>query len=145
MPYKLIIVESPTKAKTLGKFLGSDFVILASSGHIRDLPSSKLGIDIDNDFKPEYITIKNKKEVIKKIIAKAKQASQIILATDPDREGEAIAYHVKYVLTDKQPKLTSQISRISFHEITRTAIESALKQPGDINLSCLRLSKPEEF
>jgi len=128
---RLIIVESPTKARTLKRFLGSDYQIEASYGHIRDLPSKKLGIDIDNNFTLLYQVLPEKTKIVNQLVKQAKQANEVILATDPDREGEAIAYHIRYLL--KQKKLTQPIKRITFHEITKSAIEEALKHPGEIN------------
>lgn len=125
----LIIVESPTKAKTLTRFLGKDYRVTSTMGHLRDLPKSKLGIDTAHDFKPEYILIAKKKEVIKNLKAEARKAKKIFLATDPDREGEAIAHHVAYILGKKEDKL----ARIVFHEITKPAIKKALANPGLIN------------
>ncbi len=125
---QLIIVESPTKAKTLGKFLGDKFVVDATAGHIKDLPKSKLGIDIENNFKPDFDDIPKKADVIKKLKSEGKRASQIYLATDPDREGEAIAEHVAEIL-----KASSKIKRIVFHEITKEAVEEAIKNPRDID------------
>ena len=127
---KLIIVESPTKARTLSRFLGPDFTILASMGHVMDLPKKKLGVDIKKGFKPEYVSVDAKKEIITKLKKQALKASQIILATDLDREGEAIAYHIATLL---RGGLKAKISRIVFHEITRQAINNALKNPGKIN------------
>jgi len=124
----LIIVESPTKARTLSRFLGKDYEIMASMGHIRDLPKSNLGVEVKKDFAPMYEFISGKEETIAKLKKAAKKAKKIILATDPDREGEAIAYHVNYLLNKKS-------QRITFHEITKSAIEDALKNPGEINLS----------
>jgi len=129
----LVVVESPTKAKTLSRFLGNEYVILASYGHIRDLPKKKLGVDIDNGFKPQYQALSDKKKVVKKIIEAVKDADEVILATDPDREGEAIAYHLKYLIEQKVKKI--KVKRITFHEITAEAINSALKNPGDVDLS----------
>jgi len=125
---QLIIVESPTKAKTLGKFLGDKFVVDATAGHIKDLPKSKLGIDVENNFKPDFDDIPKKADVIKKLKSEGKKASQIYLATDPDREGEAIAEHVAEIL-----KANSKIKRIAFHEITKEAVEEAIKNPRDID------------
>ena len=129
----LVIVESPTKARTLGRFLGDGYKILASYGHVRDLPEKELGVDIDNHFAPKYQIVKNKKPVIDKIINAAKASDEVILATDPDREGEAIAYHLKYLITKKVK--TKPIKRITFHEITKDAIEMALKTPGDVDIN----------
>jgi DNA topoisomerase I len=124
---KLVIVESPTKAKTLSRFLGSDYVIEATMGHVRDLPKSKLGVDVEHHFAPEYVVIEKRKETIEKLIQLAKQKAEIILATDPDREGESIAWHVQELLKHKS-------TRIVFHEITKQAIEAALQHPGRVNL-----------
>src|SRR5438874_5837095 len=120
MANPLIIVESPAKAKTLGRFLGAKYDIRASMGHVRDLPKSTLGIDIEHSFKPEYVTIPGKESTIKDLKAAAKGASEILLASDPDREGEAIAWHLAHVLNLKDPR------RIELHEITPTAVEKAL-------------------
>lgn len=123
----MVIVESPTKARTLSRFLGKEYELEATMGHIKDLPKTKLGIDVEKNFKPEYILIERKIEAIEKIKKAAKKAGKIYLATDPDREGEAIAAHVKDELNGKQ------ISRIVFHEITKTAVEKAIKNPRAID------------
>ena len=123
----LIIVESPTKAKTIGKFLGKDYKIESSFGHIRDLPEKEIGIDIKNNFKPEYVIPAKAKAKVKILKDAAKTATSITLATDEDREGEAIAFHLAYILGLKKPQ------RIVFHEITKTAIENALKNPRAID------------
>lgn len=120
MANPLIIVESPAKAKTLGRFLGGKYEIRASMGHVRDLPKSTLGIDVEHAFKPEYVTIPGKESTIKDLKAAAKDASEILLASDPDREGEAIAWHLAHVLHLKDPR------RIELHEITPSAVEKAL-------------------
>ncbi len=130
--YKLVIVESPTKARTIGSFVGKEYKVESSFGHIRDLPKSKLGVDVEKEFEPSYIIpIKARKNAsaLKKL---AEKAEEIVLATDEDREGEAIAWHLKEILkgTDKDKKF----SRIVFHEITKTAIEKALENPREINL-----------
>ncbi len=146
---KLVVVESPTKARTIGKFLGSDYVIKASMGHVVDLPKSKLAIDVDHDFKPLYEQVADKKQIIADLKSEAKKADNVILATDPDREGEAIAYHIADILSSnkktKVPVLTrfagsgraqkknEKINRIVFHEITKEAIEDALKNPREID------------
>jgi DNA topoisomerase I len=134
---KLIIVESPTKAKTLNRYLGSGYEVEASMGHIRDLPKSKLCVDVDNDFKPTYEVVENKVKTLNKIIKLAKKAEAVIIATDPDREGEAIGYHVKYLLQQKlkNAKKKPIYVRATFHEITKSAIEQALKKPEKINLN----------
>lgn len=126
---KLVIVESPTKAKTISKFLGKDYLIESSFGHVRDLPKSKLGVDVDNNFQPEYTIIPKAKKQIKTLKEKMKKSDAVILATDEDREGEAIAYHLAQALDLKNPE------RIVFHEITKNAIENALKNPRKIDMS----------
>ncbi len=125
----LVIVESPSKAKTIGKFLGSKYKVVASVGHIRDLPKSKLGINIENNFDPEYISIRGKGDVIKAMKKEAKNAGKIFLATDPDREGEAISWHIAYLLGIDETKPC----RIVFNEITKSAIQNAVKNPRKID------------
>lgn len=127
----LIVVESPTKAKTLAKFLGSGYKIEASMGHIRDLPEKKLGIDVEHDFKPTYVQTAKQKERLKGIKAQSDLAENIYLATDPDREGEAIAWHIATLLKSKTTN--PKFQRVTFHEITKSAIENALKHPGKID------------
>ena len=152
----LIIVESPTKARTLSRFLGNDYSVEATMGHIKDLPKSELAVDIEKNFEPKYVIVDKKKDSIKKINDAAGKAKEIYIATDPDREGEAIAQHVKEILSDKQSlrskdqkdiKILSRkdkkhstyqnpnipISRIVFHEITKEAVEEAISHPGKIN------------
>ncbi len=130
----LVIVESPTKAKTISKFLGKDFDIKFSMGHIMDLPKSKLGIDIANDFHPEYEVIEDKKKLISELKAAAKGADAILLATDPDREGEAISANIQEILTTgKSHVKKDKFKRIVFHEITERAIKEALQQPRDVD------------
>ena len=126
----LVIVESPSKAKTIGKYLGSSYKVIASVGHVRDLPKSKLGIDVANDFEPQYIPIRGKGDLIKELKKEAKAAGKVYLATDPDREGEAISWHLAYLLglDPKQP------CRIVFNEITKDAIKKAVKAPRAIDL-----------
>lgn len=132
MPNKLVIVESPSKAKTIKKYLGSDFEVIASQGHIIDLPASKLGVDIENNFKPEYKTMKGKASLVKEIKKEASDKKKVYLATDPDREGEAIAWHLKNVLNIPD----DEKCRITFNEITENAVKAAVKDPRtvDINL-----------
>ncbi|WAW14051.1 type I DNA topoisomerase [Peptostreptococcus equinus] len=131
MPKALVIVESPAKAKTIEKFLGkSHYVVKASVGHIRDLPKSRLAVDIENDFEPEYINIRGKGDVIKDIKKEAKKATKIYLATDPDREGEAISWHLTHIL-DLDPESEC---RIEFNEITKDTIKKSIKTPRKINL-----------
>ena len=125
----LVIVESPSKAKTIGKYLGSTYKVMASVGHVRDLPKSKLGINIENDFEPEYISIRGKGDLIKELKKEAKQASKIYLATDPDREGEAISWHLAYLLGIDP----STNCRIVFNEITKDTIKAAVKHPRPID------------
>jgi len=134
----LVIVESPTKARTISRFLGEGYEIKASMGHIMDLPKSKLGVDVDHNFEPIFELMPDKEKIIEELKKAAKSASSIILATDPDREGEAIASHIKDMLGSKsRPKadrlLAEKFRRIVFHEITKEAIDEALKNPGDIN------------
>lgn len=126
----LVIVESPSKAKTIGKFLGSNYKVIASVGHVRDLPKSTMGIDIENDFEPRYINIRGKGDVIKSLKKEAKAAGKIYLATDPDREGEAISWHLAYLLgiDPEEP------CRIVFNEITKTAVKNAVKNPRKIDM-----------
>ena len=131
MADKLIIVESPAKANTIKKFLGGSTKVVASMGHIRDLPKSKLGIDIKNDFEPEYINIRGKGDLIKTLKKDAKEAKKVYLATDPDREGEAIAWHLANILKEDENKIT----RVTFNEITKTAVQNAIKQPRNIDVN----------
>lgn len=132
----LIIVESPTKAKTLSRFLGEGFILLATGGHIKDLPKSKLSVDVENGFKPDYVLIPRKEDATKKIGNNASKADKIYLATDPDREGEAIAQHVYDILREniKTGLSDAKVSRIVFHEITKEAVEDAIKNPRKINV-----------
>ena len=129
MPKSLVVVESPAKAKTINKFLGRDYVVRSSVGHIRDLPAKKLGVDVENGFSPEYITIRGKGDVIKKIQAEAKKTDAIYLAADPDREGEAICWHIAETLKNtKKP-----IYRVTYNEITESAIRAAMENPSEID------------
>lgn len=132
MAKSLVIVESPAKAKTIEKFLGkSHYTVKASVGHVRDLPKSQLGVDIENNFEPKYINIRGKGDVIKELKKEAKKAKKVYLATDPDREGEAISWHLSYILNiDEEEKC-----RIEFNEITKDAIKKAIKSPRNINLN----------
>ncbi|MHB1126604.1 MAG: type I DNA topoisomerase [Bacillota bacterium] len=125
----LVIVESPAKAKTIGRFLGRKYVVRSSMGHIRDLPKSQLGVDVKQGFEPKYITIRGKGEILKELRKAAKGSSRILLAPDPDREGEAIAWHLQHIL-EIEP---SAACRIEFNEITKTAVESAVKNPRPID------------
>ena len=132
MAKNLVIVESPAKTKTLSKFLGKDFDIMATVGHIIDLPKSKLGIDVENGFEPDYTVIKGKEKVIAEIKKAAKKAEHVFLAPDPDREGEAIAWHVANSIKGNG-KL--KIHRISFNEITKPAVLESFKNPGKIDMN----------
>src|SRR3954453_20025642 len=124
----LVIVESPTKAKTIGKYLGSGYDVKATVGHLRDLPTRELGVDVERDFEPKYVTIKGKTKTLSELKKAAKTASTIYLATDPDREGEAIAWHVADQLGASVPT-----HRVLFHEITKDAIHEAMDRPGEID------------
>ncbi|NLT94629.1 MAG: type I DNA topoisomerase, partial [Clostridia bacterium] len=126
----LVIVESPAKAKTIGKFLGSNYQVKASLGHIRDLPKSQFGVDIENDFEVKYITIRGKGEILQELKTAASKASKILLAPDPDREGEAIAWHLMQTLKIDQ----NEKCRIRFNEITKDAIKEAVKNPSPIDI-----------
>ena len=128
MARKLVIVESPSKAKTIEKILGRNYEVVASYGHVIDLPKTKMGIDVENNFEPQYKVIKGKGEVLKKLKEKAKSANAVYLASDQDREGEAIAWHISNYI--KQP---DKVKRIEFNEITKTAVNNAIKNPRDIN------------
>lgn len=130
MAKALVIVESPAKAKTINKYLGRDYKVIASMGHVRDLPKSKLGVDVDEDFAPEYVVIPDRAKVIKELKAAAKGVEDIFVATDPDREGEAIGWHLAEELGGKKRK----IRRLMFNEITKKAILEAMKHPGEIDM-----------
>jgi DNA topoisomerase-1 len=129
MPSRLIIVESPSKARTLSRFLGSDYTVLASMGHVRDLPKSKIGVDVESGFEPQYEVIKGKEKQIRDLKAAARKAQATLLAADPDREGEAIAWHLSQALGLRDP------DRIVFHEITKSALDAALAHPRKIDRS----------
>lgn len=129
MGQKLVIVESPAKAKTIGKYLGKNYIVEASMGHVRDLPKSKLGVDIDNDFEPKYITIRGKGDLLKTLRKAAKKADKVYLATDPDREGEAISWHLANLLNIED----GEECRIVFNEITKTAVKNSIKNARQIN------------
>src|ERR1051325_9846668 len=129
MPKPLVVVESPGKAKTINKYLGRDYKVVASMGHIRDLPKSKLGVDVDNGFAEHYESIASRKKVIKELKDAAKTVSEIFVATDPDREGEAIGWHLTQELAGKKRK----IHRLTFNEITKKAVQDALKHPRAID------------
>ena len=130
MSKNLIIVESPAKAKTIQKFIGKDFTVISSKGHVRDLPQKDLGIDISKSFEPKYVILDDKKTLISDIKKQAAEAEVVWLATDDDREGEAISWHLLQV-TQIDP---TKVRRIVFHEITKHAIEAALANPRDLNV-----------
>lgn len=127
----LVIVESPAKVKTIKKFLGKNYEVAASNGHVRDLPKSQLGVDVEHDFEPKYITIRGKGDILAKLRKEVKKADKVYLATDPDREGEAISWHLSQAL-----KLEDKdVNRISFNEITQSAVKASLKKPRDIDMN----------
>ncbi|MEO5618923.1 MAG: type I DNA topoisomerase [Candidatus Eisenbacteria bacterium] len=127
----LVVVESPAKSRTLNKFLGRDYMVLASNGHVMDLPKSQLGVDIDNDFEPVYVPIRDKNQALGRIQAAARHAERILLAPDPDREGEAIAWHLaEAIRSSKRP-----VQRLTFNEITQRAVSEALANPRDIDMN----------
>ncbi|HZD05946.1 MAG TPA: DNA topoisomerase, partial [Longimicrobiales bacterium] len=133
MPRKhLVIVESPAKARTIGRYLGSDYEVAASVGHVRDLPTKELGVDVERGFEPRYVTIRGKGKVLSELKRKARRADSVILATDPDREGEAIAYHVAEQLG--YPNDGDRFQRVEFNEITRSAVRAALERGGAIDM-----------
>lgn len=132
MAKNLVIVESPAKVKTIKKFLGSSYDVEASNGHVRDLPKSQMGIDIENDFEPKYITIRGKGELLANLRKKAKKADKIFLATDPDREGEAISWHLCYALNLEEN--ARKVHRITFNEITKNAIRNSIKNPREVDM-----------
>ena len=134
----LLIVESPTKVKTLKKFIGRDFVVMASVGHLKDLPKSKLGVDVDNNFAPEYITIRGKGKILSDLKKEAKKANNIYLAPDPDREGEAIAYHIG---NEVAKHTQGKIYRVMFNEITKSAVKEAIKNPTEVNINRFNAQK----
>lgn len=129
MQKNLVIVESPAKAKTVNRYLGSDFIVKASIGHIRDLPKNKLGVDIENNFKPEYEILPGKQKVVKELKEAAKKCDSVLLAADPDREGEAICWHLSHILKDSN----NNIHRILFHEITKNALKQAFRNQGELD------------
>ena len=139
MAKSLIIVESPAKARTITKYLGRGYTVVASIGHVKDLPTSKLGVDLDHDFKPQYVTIKGKSQVLADIKKKAEAADKVYLAPDPDREGEAIAWHLAEEIDGKpkgkKSKTPSKVFRVLFNEITAAAVKRALQSPGQIDMN----------
>ena len=127
----LVIVESPAKVKTIKKFLGTNYEVLASNGHVRDLPKSRMGIDIEHGYEPKYITIRGKGDILAKLRKEVKKAEKVYLATDPDREGEAISWHLYEALKLADKK----VYRITFNEITKNAVKESLKNAREINMS----------
>src|SRR5437773_2418114 len=125
MAKSLIIVESPAKARTINKYLGRGYTVLASIGHVKDLPKSKFGIDVEHDFAPDYVVIRGKTKVLSEIKKKAKEVDKVFIATDPDREGEAIAWHIAEELNGRK----GRVFRVLFNEITESAIKRALQSP----------------
>lgn len=134
MANSLVIVESPAKVKTIKKFLGSNYMVDASNGHVRDLPKSTLGIDVEHDYEPRYITIRGKGDILAKLRHEVKKADKIYLATDPDREGEAISWHLMKALKLEEAQ-NKKVYRISFNEITKNAVKNSLKNPREIDMS----------
>ena len=131
MADNLVIVESPAKAKTIEKYLGKKYKVIASMGHVRDLPRSQMGVDDENDFEPKYITIRGKGPVVKELKKHAKKAKKIFLASDPDREGEAIAWHLANILNLEE----SVENRVVFNEITKDAVKDSFKHPRGIEMN----------
>ena len=125
----LVIVESPSKAKTIGRYLGPDYVVKASMGHLRDLPKSKMGVDLEHDFTPQYIPVRGKESLIKELKTEAGKADTVYLATDPDREGEAISWHLKELLELPDDKAR----RVTFNEITQKVVREAIQHPREID------------
>ena len=125
----LVIVESPAKARTIEKYLGKDYKVVASMGHLRDLPKSKMGVDLDNGFEPQYIPVKGREEIISDLKKRAKSAGTVYLATDPDREGEAISWHLKELLGLSDDKAR----RVTFNEITKNVVRESIENPRSID------------
>ena len=136
--HSLVIVESPAKAKTIGKYLGKDFTVKACMGHLRDLPKSTLGVDLEHDFEPVYKPIKGKEEIISDLKKAAKSADTVYLATDPDREGEAISWHLKQLLNLPDEKTR----RVTFNEITKKVVQESIQEPRDIDQNLVDARRP---
>ncbi|MER3438937.1 MAG: DNA topoisomerase I, partial [Chloroflexota bacterium] len=128
---RLVIVESPAKAKTIGKYLGRGFTVKASMGHVRDLPKSTLGVNVEDGFTPTYLVPRDKSKIVKELRESVESAQEVILATDPDREGEAIAWHLVEVTNAR----SKPVRRVVFHEITPEAVTEAMRQPRDIDMN----------
>ena len=131
MSKNLVIVESPAKARTINRYLGKDFTVKASMGHVRDLPKKDLGVDLENQFQPTYELIPGKEKIVKELKSAARNVDSIYIATDPDREGEAIGWHLSEALSSKKRK----IYRVFFNEITKQAVQHAFKNPREIDLN----------
>ena len=130
---QLVIVESPAKARTVGQMLGNKYVVVASQGHVRDLPKSKIGVDIENEFEPSYVIMRDKRSILNDLKKAGDQAKTIYLATDPDREGEAISWHLQTAAKwDERP---DPPKRVVFHEITQQAVEEAFQHPREIDMA----------
>ena len=138
---KLVIVESPAKANTIKKYLGSGYEVMASMGHVRDLPKSKLGVDVENHFQPKYEPIKGKEDLIKKLKSAAKKSETVYLATDPDREGEAISWHLAEILGVD----TNQPNRVTFNEITRTGVKNGMDHPRKLDMQLVDGLRRKDF
>ena len=138
---KLVIVESPAKAKTIGKYLGDGYDVTASMGHIRDLPASQLGIDVEHGYAPQYISIKGKEKLIKELKSKAKHSDGVLLATDPDREGEAISWHLANIL-GLDPHAPN---RVTFDEITKKGVKEGMAHPRAMTKTCSTPSRPAVY
>ena len=136
---KLVIVESPAKAKTINRYLGSDYLVMSSMGHLIDLPRSRLAIDVDHGFEPEYITIRGRAKILNDLKKEAKKAEEVLLAADDDREGESIAWHIGNKIRGVNSAVP--IKRIVFHEITKDALKEAIDQPRDIDISKVNAQK----
>ena len=144
MAKSLVIVESPAKAKTINKYLGQDYTVLASIGHIKDLPTKELGVDVENNFEPHYEVIpdtkkRNNKKIVSDLKKAAKTSEAIYLAADPDREGEAICQHLAEEIVPKKP--AKQVYRVMFNEITKNAIKDAFKEPKQINKDLVEIGR----
>ena len=133
MAKNLVIVESPAKAKTIEKFLGKDYVVESSYGHIADLPSKELGVNVESDFKPNYTVSTDKKAVVKKLKSLAKKADTVWLASDEDREGEAIAWHLYELLEERGLLKNKTVGRVAFNEVTKTAVKAAIEDPRELS------------
>src|SRR5689334_3569863 len=133
MSKSLVIVESPSKAKTINKYLGKDFKVLASVGHVKDLPKKGLGVDVENNFEPTYEVMPGKEKVVREIKEAAKNAEEVFIATDPDREGEAIGFHLAEIIKSGRGNANKPVLRVMFNEITKNAVKEAFNHPSKIN------------